>query len=198
MKKKFYSFLSLLLGVAGIVVAGIFKEALGKSYRIVLIISVIVILVSAIEMYVLVRRKDIAGTEPDEKELPEYRRKKAIMSRPEIDCFSLLSQLFGEKYLILPQVALHTVIDKLTQNSYRSELFRVADFCLCDKETFAPLLLIELNDSSHNRADRIERDKKVALICERADLPMIVFTLQELSDTQFVRKSVQKNVLKKG
>lgn len=33
------------------------------------------------------------------------------------------------------------------------------DFALCNKQDLEPLLLIEIDDNSHNRPDRIERDK---------------------------------------
>ena len=33
------------------------------------------------------------------------------------------------------------------------------DFVICDNSTLKPLICLELDDSSHNRKDRIERDQ---------------------------------------
>lgn len=96
-----------------------------------------------------------------------------------------------------PQVALASVIDKRTQNTYRNELFRVADFVFTDKVRYAPLLLVELNDASHLKADRIERDRKVREICERAGLPIVAFTMAESRDFGLVKRTVLKNILKR-
>jgi hypothetical protein len=104
----------------------------------------------------------------------------------------LLSLLHPEHFSVLPSIPLVSVIEKLTQNSYRNELFRVADFCITDAKTTEPLLLIELNDASHERADRAERDRKVFDICFRASLPLIAFSFTEAADIKFVEKTLRK------
>lgn len=48
-----------------------------------------------------------------------------------------------------------------------------ADFILCDPGTTRPLLVIELDDVSHARADRAERDCFVNRACESARLPIL-------------------------
>lgn len=60
----------------------------------------------------------------------------------------LLRDLYGGRYEILAQTSLVSLVDKLNYNSYRNELFRIVDFVIADKE-FSPLVVIELNDSSH-------------------------------------------------
>lgn len=198
MKKKLYSFLGLLIGIAGIFIAGLIKEPLGNAYIYTVVFFLAVIVFCAVELYFRLKKsktEDKAEEEP--KILPEYRRKSTIMSKTEMGLYETLKELFSEKYEILPQVALVSVVDKLTQTSYRSELFRIADFCIADKETYAPLLLIELNDSSHFRADRSERDKKVKEICERAKLPLISFSIAQIKDAPEIRRAVLKNILRK-
>ena len=44
---------------------------------------------------------------------------------------------------------------------------------LCDKENIRPFLAIELDDSSHQREDRIERDELVNKILHDAGLPIL-------------------------
>ena len=104
--------------------------------------------------------------------------------------------LVTDRYEVLPQIALVSVIDKKTNTSYRNELFRVCDYCFVDRKTFEPLLLVELNDSSHKRADRRDRDEKVNAICRDAGLPVVTFWTNEPLDFQSVRKAVKKSILK--
>lgn len=125
-----------------------------------------------------------------------YERKRNMLTRPEYNFLQLLRQIEPEKYDVVPQVALVNVIDKKTNASYRNELFRVCDYCFVDRETYEPLLLVELNDRSHLRADRQQRDAKVAAICAAAKLPLVTFWLDGDLDYRTVRKAVLKAVLK--
>ncbi len=122
----------------------------------------------------------------------KYERKGVMISRPEYNFLQLLREIRPDKYEVVPQVALNTVIEKKTNTSYRSELFRICDYCFVDKDTFAPLLLVELNDRSHLRADRQDRDAKVAAICSAAKIPLVTFW----QDGDLSFKTVQKTVLK--
>lgn len=62
------------------------------------------------------------------------------------------------------------------------------DFLLCSNATMGPLAGIELDDSSHNRSDRKERDVLIDSIFKQAGLPMIQvparrnYTPSELND----------------
>ncbi|MDM5002678.1 DUF2726 domain-containing protein (plasmid) [Escherichia coli] len=47
------------------------------------------------------------------------------------------------------------------------------DYLLCDKTDLKPLLAIELDDKSHQREDRIARDKLVDGIFKAVGLPVI-------------------------
>lgn len=47
------------------------------------------------------------------------------------------------------------------------------DFVLCDKVTFEPIAVVELNDKSHHRSDRVKRDALVKQVCVSAGVPLI-------------------------
>ena len=111
------------------------------------------------------------------------------MSAPERAAYELLVAALPE-YEIFPQIALVSVIDK-TNAAYRGELFRVVDFCAFTKD-LTPALAVELNDASHNRADRKSRDEKVKCILDRAGLPLLTLTLDDLSlDARSLRKKAK-------
>lgn len=132
----------------------------------------------------------------DEPVNPEYRYKvrTPFMSAPERAAYELLVDALPE-YEIFPQIALVSVIDK-TNAAYRGELFRVVDFCAFTKD-LTPVLAVELNDASHNRADRKARDEKVKCILDRAGLPLLTLTLDDLSlDARYLRKKAKSLINK--
>lgn len=47
------------------------------------------------------------------------------------------------------------------------------DFLLCDTQTMKPVLAIELDDSSHDRPDRKQRDNFVDEVFKVAELPLL-------------------------
>lgn len=58
------------------------------------------------------------------------------------------------------------------------------DFILCKKDNLYPELLIELNDSSHNKEDRIKRDDFIKKIAEKVGYKMaFVDGTQNLEET---------------
>lgn len=104
---------------------------------------------------------------------PKYRKKDALLTKCEIEYHAAIKAVLGEEYLLYPQINLASVITKIGEGG-RTELFRNADFGVFSKD-FEPLVLIEINDASHERKDRIERDKKVNKICKKAGLPLVTF-----------------------
>ncbi len=194
--KKLFAWLSMILGIAVIICGFTVKNTAGK---VVCGVGLVIVVVSGVEIIgISGRRRD--GSDEDvreEKELPQYARKKAYITRPEAALFKSLKEIDPDRYEVFPQAALNSVIDKVTHNAYRNELFRVVDFVFTDKNDYEPLLLVELNDASHMRPERSERDRKVREICERAGLPLVSFTVAESRDFRLVRHTVLKNILKK-
>ncbi len=120
----------------------------------------------------------------------DYVVKERLMSKTEYDYYKIFDALYGDKYIILPQVNLASVIDKTSQG-YRTELFRNADFGVFDYN-YRPLLLIEINDNTHFRKDREDRDKKVSEICKKAKLPLVTFWTKNGIDEKVIAKTLSK------
>lgn len=122
-----------------------------------------------------------------------YKRKNFFMSRAEHECYDALVIAVGEKYHIFPQVHLPSIVDNkvVGQNwkgAFRHISQKSVDFVLCDKEYISPKLAIELDDKTHERRDRIDRDEEVERVLKDADLPLLrlenhgQFNPKELSD----------------
>lgn len=118
---------------------------------------------------------------------PKYYKKNRLLTNCELAYYKALLNVLNGQYLLLPQINLATVITKKGEGG-RTELFRNADFGIFTKD-FEPLVLIEVNDASHKRKDRIERDKKVNKICKKAGLPLITFKTEDgIDEARFYRE----------
>lgn len=103
-----------------------------------------------------------------------YSSKASIMTESERAFFEVFKKLVEPRYTVQPQINLASVIDKESRGRYRNELFRNIDFGIFDRD-YKLLVLIEINDHSHTLNNRKERDQKVKMICEEANIPLITF-----------------------
>ncbi|MDR3262971.1 MAG: DUF2726 domain-containing protein [Clostridiales bacterium] len=114
----------------------------------------------------------------------EYKRKARLLTFPEQEFFEKLKKAVDPDYLIYPQIVLSSVIEK-AGDGYQSELSRVCDFGIFDKD-FSIVALIEYNDISHHTdRERIDRDGKVRYLCDGAGIPLITFWTQDAQGKSF-------------
>ena len=102
---------------------------------------------------------------------------KPLLTNTEIDFENNLRSAVEDIYYLQSQVSLNSIIHKENNGKHvtTSELNRLIDFVIFDIDTFHPVMAIELNDKTHLRQSRIDRDKKVQYICECAELPILTF-----------------------
>lgn len=114
----------------------------------------------------------------DEKRKYQYKRKNFFLTRAEHECFDALMAAVGNDYLIFAQVHLPTLIDnKVVGQNWRAAFRHIngksVDFVLCDKAYISPKLAIELDDKTHERPERQERDVEVERILQEAGVPLL-------------------------
>lgn len=119
-----------------------------------------------------------------------YSLKSCLLSNTEKNYYIALKNIIGDKFCVLPQINLASVINKDSQG-FRSELFRNVDFGVFNQD-FEPILLIEINDPTHLRDDRIERDKSVNKICKKAGIPLITFWVNDGIDENKMARIIYK------
>lgn len=71
-------------------------------------------------------------------------------------------------------------------------LSKHVDFVLCDLGTLEPVLCIELDDKSHQRKDRIERDIFVDAAFESAGLPLLRIPVQPKYPPREIRQLIEE------
>lgn len=92
-------------------------------------------------------------------------------------------------YKVIPQVNLASIIHKSSNVRYNTELFRNIDFGIFNSR-FELLLLIELNDATHNQNERQKRDQKVKSICQSAHIPILFFYTKYPNEESYIIQRV--------
>lgn len=121
---------------------------------------------------------------------------KQLMSEYEKYFYEILSKNFAQDYIIMPQVNLASIIEKIKDfpKQYQNELYRNIDFGVFDKNSMKPLLLIEINDKTHNQPDRIKRDLKVKEICNQANIKLITFYTKYDNKPNYIVSRIKKEL----
>ena len=191
MKNKWSGLLVVLVGVAAICL-GLSVTGLGMSEKIFLfVVGGILVICGGLMLKKVSEALDKVAEqdEVDVREETRYSAKSTVLSQPEIRLLGMLRHMVEGRYEVMSQVALVSFVDKLNYASYRNDLFRIIDFVICDVN-FKPIAAIELNDASHKRKERIERDQKVADILKKAGVALVVVDISELGDYGKIRRRV--------
>ncbi|RIE16708.1 DUF2726 domain-containing protein [Candidatus Cryosericum septentrionale] len=136
------------------------------------------------------------GTSSEKSEDLPYVLKRYLMTRAERSFFGVLEQVTdSSKYYIFPQVSLSNLVtvEKGTGSyqAYHNKVDRKSvDFALFEKSTISPVLAIELDDSSHDREDRQERDAFVDGVLAKVGLPLLHVRAQTTYDPKQLAASI--------
>jgi very-short-patch-repair endonuclease len=111
--------------------------------------------------------------------MKSYTLREAVLTAAEQKFLAALKPVVGERFTIFAMVRLADLVEtkNLNRSTYFSALGKVTqkhiDFLLCQPDTFSPFLAIELDDRSHQRRDRRERDEFVDELLARVGLPLM-------------------------
>lgn len=128
-----------------------------------------------------------------------YVRERYLMSKAEREFFDVLLVAAPEDWYVFPQVRLATLLmPRNGDPNWRSLFNKIAaksvDFVLCDAVEIGPRLVVELDDSSHGRADRRARDRFVDAALRAADLPILHVPWQRRYDVERLAREIEAAV----
>ncbi|MBY7921526.1 DUF2726 domain-containing protein [Vibrio fluvialis] len=157
-------------------------------------------LVALIVIYLILRPKKSGEAYPLTNYY-EYDAHKNLMSIAELSFYHALNKAVGDEYLIFAKVRIADVLKPKKNLYHRSEwqkaFNRISskhfDFVLCDPKTMAICKVIELNDSSHQKPDRVRRDSFVQVACATADLPLIMIDARRSYQLSELKSQVEEN-----
>jgi hypothetical protein len=129
-----------------------------------------------------------------------YTAKNSLMSKAEGDFFLKLDRAVSERYYVFPQVHLSAILDHRIKGQEWKYAFshingKSVDYVLCNKADLKPTYAIELDDFTHDKPDRRERDTEVERIFEAADLPLVRFKNKDMSEDEIIKALVDANCL---
>lgn len=127
-----------------------------------------------------------------------YKRKIDLVTPTELEFFRiLLSAVNREHYYVIPQVHLSTLFAHKAKGQHWHGAFqrinrKSVDFAICTLKNLNPICGIELDDKSHDRPERIERDKMVEGLFKQAELPLLRIGVHEMRDVAALRLKLAK------
>ena len=143
-------------------------------YKILLLGIALAIIGFVIEF---LRTKGGKGSEKKEEWLP-YQKKIWLLTRAEREFFNVLERAVAGQYYIFPQLALDKIVmldgKGSLKGGYRNKIdLKSVDFVLFDKQNISPVLVIELDDYTHQRPDRQKRDGFVDRVLNHCEIPIL-------------------------
>ena len=114
----------------------------------------------------------------------KYRPRKHLMVGATKQCFQMLNNLFGQKFYIIPEVSLSSLLSHKvgTQDRYAAYRFienKTVDFVLCNKRTLRPICAVKLEEGIRNdikEPGSDPRDMEKFFRCSRIVIVFLHFT----------------------
>ena len=135
---------------------------------------------------------------PQGKSMP-YHVRERLVTKAELRFYKSLQRAVMDEYAIFAMVRIADLlrVDEGAKNK-RSWVGKIlakhCDFVLCDPNELTPLMGIELDDSSHQRADRVARDEFVDEAFESAGLPLLRVPVRAKYHAREIRELIDEKL----
>lgn len=124
-------------------------------------------------------REILSGTgAKEERDFSPYRLRSALLTPAERSFWGVLQRVVPSEHLIWPKVRLVDLLLVEGEGGKRLSAFnqvraKHVDFVVVRAKDTRPILAIELDDSSHQRPDRQERDRFIDELMQKVGLPLV-------------------------
>lgn len=131
-----------------------------------------------------------------------YRPKRYVITLNELNFYTTLMEVAKELDLILfSQVSLYNIIDtkknldRSTKTTYFNKIAsKSIDFVLVDKKDCRIKLCIELDDHTHEKKNRIERDKFINQLFKDLEINLLRYPSYTLYYKDTLKKRIKENI----
>lgn len=114
-----------------------------------------------------------------EESTPVYRLRDDFLSPAELNFYRVLCDVVEDRATVFAKVGMGDLFYVPRQDNQFGAWNRInrkhLDFVLSDARTSRPLVAIELDDRSHSRADRSQRDEFIERVFAQSGLPLLRF-----------------------
>jgi len=125
-----------------------------------------------------------------------YSCQQYLFTRAEATFYRALQAAIAGQYLVFGKVRVADVLKPQTDNrgdwqrAFNKISAKHFDFVLCDSDSLKVLATVELDDSSHQRVDRVKRDDFLNQAVASAGLPLIRFPVQAAYDPETIQRHI--------
>lgn len=127
-----------------------------------------------------------------------YEKREQLLTAAEVRFLRVLEEVCEDQFRIFAQVRLADVLnvcDGLAPQTQRTAQYQIngkhVDYVLCHPKSLAIVAAVELDDSSHQRPDRQQRDHFLNEACRLAGLPLLRVPVQARYDADDIREVLQ-------
>lgn len=125
--------------------------------------------------------------------LRPFVRRQYLLTVPEKRLYNVLRKVVAP-HTVLAKVRLADLVEADERHLLRKSNFdhiksKHIDFVICDA-ALSPIIAIELDDLSHQRPDRVARDRDVNRILEIAELPILRVPVRQAYDLAEIAKQL--------
>jgi very-short-patch-repair endonuclease len=126
-----------------------------------------------------------------------YLKREYLLTQAEKSFYAVLVEAVGSDKLVFTKVRMADLLylPKMESSSFYRHQNKIqskhVDFVLCEKDTIKTVMAIELDDSTHLRADRIVRDVFVDKAFEAARLPILHIRAAASYRSEEIKNQVQ-------
>ncbi|MGF1886360.1 DUF2726 domain-containing protein [Photobacterium profundum] len=176
-----------------------------------LLIFIVLLLILGLSKALLRPRKSKIRKETFSKEMPpkeitqreiisddSYQKIPTLFSPAERSFYGVLESVLTDNFVLLGKVRVADVIKPkqgFSKKEWGSLFNKISrkhfDFVVCDKEYLTVICTVELNDSSHDNADRENRDKFLADAMYSAGVPLVFITAKRNYVASEVRSAIE-------
>lgn len=128
---------------------------------------------------------------------PTYRRHDSLFTPAEFHFLHTLRAALPAHLEVFGKVRVADVlrpVEKLDRKAWRSAFNRITgkhlDFILCERDSGRLVCALELNDRSHSRLERQERDKFIVTACREANFPLLMIPAVRVYDVEKLRTAI--------
>lgn len=126
--------------------------------------------------------------------LDRYFLRESVLTKAELNFYRVLKEVVGEKFAILVKVRLADLFSTRGGEGFYNAFNKISakhvDFLLADPQDFSPVMAIELDDRSHQKQSRKERDDFVDQIFEKTGLLLLRVKTANKYDPEEIRDRV--------
>lgn len=163
-----------------------------------LLIIIVMIAIGIILQLIINNKKNTQKT-PVYDYKNAYKCVESLLTKAELNFYDTLEPICSELNIaVFTKVRmgdLVTVKSKENNRAYWNKIqSKHIDFVLCNIKTLQPIICLELDDKSHNRPDRIERDKFINEVLTSVGYKVIHIPCSYKYDNMNIKSKIQNSI----